>query len=100
VNRWSQYVTLTHALTVAHVLIKDPTSINAYVHTAFVERTVKRRKNANLTLARTVEFVENLWKMRITNVNVYMDTEAKIVKRRLTYVNQIRVRMGELAPRC
>jgi len=41
---------------------------------------LQRRKNANLTLARTVEFVENLWKMRIINVNVYMDTEAKIVK--------------------
>lgn len=41
---------------------------------------LQRRKNANLTRARTVEFVENLWKMRITNVNVYMDTEAKIVK--------------------
>lgn len=34
----------------------------------------------NPTLARTVEFVENLWKTRITNVNVYMDTEEKIVK--------------------
>lgn len=41
---------------------------------------MQRRKNANLTLARTVEFVESLWKMKITNVNVYMDTEAKIVK--------------------
>lgn len=99
-NRWCRYVTLTHALMVARVLIKDPTSINVYVRTAFVERTVKRRKNANLTLARTVEFVESLWKMKITNVNVYMDTEAKIVKRRLTYANQIRVRMGELVLRC
>lgn len=99
-NRWSQCVTLTRALMVAHVLTKDPTSINVYVRTAFVERIVKRRKNANPTLARTVEFVENLWKTRITNVNVYMDTEEKIVKRKLTYANQIRVRMGELVLRC
>lgn len=36
-------MTLTRALMVAHVLIKDPTSINVCVRTAFVERTAKVR---------------------------------------------------------